>query len=76
MQRVIYYGRCYSVLNAAVTGNNRFPGCIGTVRARTHVKSYQGVSLLRRVRRFMHLEALNKRCWAKTVLKPKFTFLI
>lgn len=22
----------------------------------------------------MHLETLNKRCWAKTVLKPKFTF--
>lgn len=21
----------------------------------------------------MHLETLNKRCWAKTVLKPKFT---
>lgn len=24
----------------------------------------------------MHLETLNKRCWAKTVLKSKFTFLI
>lgn len=24
----------------------------------------------------MHLETLNKRCWAKTVLKPKFTFFL
>lgn len=22
----------------------------------------------------MHLQTLNKRCWAKTVLKPKFDF--